>query len=414
MKIVHIPRRFTRDHWGGTETVVLETCKRLRELGHEIEIVSSRALSSLDHEDMDGIPVSRVRYSYPYLGMDRAAREQLDFKGGNIFSFQLLRKLQKMPNLDVIHLHTGKRFGGIGRYVARKRGIPYVVSLHGGAYDVPDDEAATWTDPSRGALEWGKVLGWWVGSRRVLADADAVICVGRREQEITQERYPGQRVLHLPNAVDSDRFQLGDGAAFRAAHGIPEDALVLTTIGRIDPQKNQLFLARRLPELVRRNPATHLVIIGPVGNARYEREIHGAIDEAGLGRAATIIPGLPAAGQELVDAYHAADIFALPSRHEPFGIAILEAWAAGRPVIASRVGGIPGFVEDGEDGLLHESDDVEGFLAAFGLLSKSPSRRRALAAAGRRKAREEYSWEVAVKRLVDLYEEVRCENPLRA
>ena len=83
------------------------------------------------------------------------------------------------------------RTGGIGRYVARRRGIPYVVTLHGGVFDVPAEEAQSLTDPTRGTLEWGKVLGWWVGSRRVLDDAAAILCVGLEEQRRALEAASG-------------------------------------------------------------------------------------------------------------------------------------------------------------------------------------------------------------------------------
>ena len=130
-----------------------------------------------------------------------------------------------------------------------------------------------------------------------------------------------------------------------------------------------------------------------------------------MGNHVTIIRGLEAGSQELVDAYRAADLFLLPSIHEPFGIVILEAWAAGLPVIASRVGGIPWFVSDGQDGMLFEPNDEGEFHHAFRVLVKNPERMRALAAAGQTKAREEYGWKKVTERLVDIYEEAVGENP---
>lgn len=406
MNIVQVPRRFVRDEWGGTETVVLETARRLKQSGHRTEILCPNALADNDYEEIGGVTVRRVPYFYPYLGLRSEARLLMDKKAGNLFSFALLRELERLPNVDLLHLHTLKRVGGIGRYAARKRAIPYVVTLHGGVHDVPAAEAATFTEPTRGAFEWGKALGWWVGSNRVLADADAILCVGENERKATQERYPDRRVEFLPNGVDAARFSKGDGPKFRARYGIPPDASVLLTVGRIDAQKNQRQLVRILPHLRRLHPRIHLLLIGAVTNPGYRNQIEADARERNVSDALTLIPGLDAASSDLVDAYHAADLFVLPSLHEPFGIVILEAWAAGRAVVASHVGGLPSFVEDGKDGLLVVPDSDDEFLHAVYSLLKCPERRHDLGEAGRLKVNAAYDWDHITARLIRLYEDV--------
>ena len=413
MNIVQIPRRFVASHWGGTETVILKTCKRLLQMGHHTEIICPNALAHRSKEIIGGVSISRVPYFYPYFGLSDEAKQQLDRKGGNLFSFALMRALKRYPALDLIHLHTAKRPGGIGRYIALKRKIPYVVSLHGGVFDVPDEEAETWTAPTKGTFEWGKILGWWVGSRRVLDDAAAILCVGEEERRQTQQRFPDKRVIHLANGVDPNGFATGDRDRFRNAYHIPSDAYVIVMVGRIDPQKNQIFAIDLLPELIKLNPKTHVVIIGPVTNENYNKKLARKINEKGFGSHVTVIDGLAAGSQELVDAYHGADIFLLPSIHEPFGIVILEAWAAGLPVVASRVGGIPSFVNHGDDGLLFEPNDEAGFIMALKIILESPEKARELAAAGKLKAKGQYSWDRIIRSLVNIYEEAIRENPFR-
>jgi glycosyltransferase involved in cell wall biosynthesis len=413
MNVVHVPRRFVRSHWGGTETVILETCKGLLRMGHETQVICTNALAIEDQEVIEGVQVLRVPYFYPYLGLTTGAKALLDRKGGNLFSFALMRALQSVPNLDLIHLHTAKRAGGIGRHVARKRRLPYVVSLHGGVFDVPAEEAATWTEPTRGALEWGKLLGWWVGSRRVLEDASAILCVGEEESIKVQASYPGKKVVHLPNGVDPERFETGDGQAFRKDYGIPPDAFVILTVGRIDPQKNQLLVVKVLPELARIRPKAHHLVIGPVTHDEYYRELTSYVRSEGLASRVTVIPGLDAGSQTLVDAYHASDLFLLPSVHEPFGIVILEAWASGIPVLASRIGGIPSFVTPYETGILFESNNAESLVAAFRFLVQHPEETGSLVETGRKKARSEYSWGAITDRLMEIYEDALRENPFR-
>ncbi len=413
MKIAMIPRRFVQSEWGGTETVVLQTARCLKSLGHEAVIVCPNALADSNHETIGGVDVIRTGYFYPYFGLSREARHMLDKKGGNMFSFSLIRALSAVPHVDIFHLHTLKRIGGIGRHVARKRGIPYVVSLHGGVHDVPQAEAESWTEPTRGTLEWGKLLGWAVGSRRLLDDAAAIVCVGQEEQRRTQAVYPGKKVIFLPNGVDVNRFAQGDGARFRREHGIPGDAPMLLTVGRIDPQKNQRLLLEVAGRLAPRYPNLRVVLVGHVTNEEYRRTLEQEAADRGLSDRMIIIPGLQADNPALVDAYHAADLFVLPSAHEPFGIVILEAWAAGRAVVASRVGGIPSFVEDGVDGLLVEPGDAGGFADAVAACLSNRDKSASLAAAGQAKAGAHYSWDAVTGQLLELYREVLRGHPLR-
>lgn len=413
MNVVQLARRFVREDWGGTETVIHETSKRLLAMGHHTEVLCTMATARTDTEVLDGLSVRRFPYFYPYIGLRDEAKRVLDKKGGSPFSFQLMGALKAMPDLDLIHLHGANRIGGIGRYVARKRRIPYVISLHGGVFDVPEEEAASWTEPSKGALEWGKVLGMWVGSRRVLTDASAILCVGYPESVLTQERMPDKRVIYLPNGADTKRYAAGDGAAFRAKYDIPQDAKVLLTVARIDSQKNQRLPARVLPALREVDAKTHLVFVGNITNPAYHDKLVQEVEAAGLSSHVTIVPGVPSDSDDLVNAYHAADVFLLPSIHEPFGIVILEAWASGLPVLASRVGGIPHFVEDGQDGILFEPGDDASLVAAYRSLTEDPARPKAIAAAGQRKAREEYDWDVIARKLLAIYEELIHENSLR-
>ena len=419
MRLIQVPRRFVRSDWGGTETTILEISKCLQALGHHTEIFCPRALSTQDHELIDGVSVTRFDYFYPYVGLSPAARLQMDKKGGNLFSFPLMRALGRFPGLDLIHLHTGKRLGAMARTVAARRKLPYVISLHGGVFDVPTGEAQTWTAPASGAFEWGKALGWFFGARRVLDDAAAIICVGQKEQQEAQRHYPKKRVVYLPNGVDARRFASGDGKGFRARQGIPEGAFVVLVVGRIDPQKNQLLAAQLVAELRRGDgkgdsaACVYLVLVGHVTNAEYDPSLMREIGELGLNDCVKVIRGLDTRDPELINAFHAADLFLLPSVHEPFGIVILEAWAAGLPVAASRVGGVPSFVIDGENGRLFSSGDLHELTGVVKDLIARPEHRRQLAEAGRKKACEEFGWDRITEHLVRVYEEAIRENSLR-
>lgn len=414
MKVVHVPRRFSRDDWGGTETVILNTIRGLRSHGVDGEIVTTTALAPLADEDVQGVRVRRFDYFYPFFGLDESARRDMDRKGGNLFSFSLLRALLADREVSVLHAHTGKRLGGIVRLAARLKGIPYVVSLHGGHLDIPEAELDTLAAPRRRTVEWGKVLGMAVGSRRVLDDASAILCVGRGEHERMRDAFPGKPVLYVPNGVDTAAFEGGDGHSFRRTWGIGDDERLILTVGRLDPQKNQSAVIGAMTSVLGRFPRARLVLVGPVTIEAYHQELRAQVARLGLASRVVIIPGYPVGDRRLIDAFAAADLFVLPSRHEPFGIVILEAWSAGLPVVASRVGGIPGVIDDGRTGLLVEPESVPELANAIGGLLSDPGRAAALADAGRREAKERYEWSQVCGGLAGLYRELVGEGGARA
>lgn len=404
MKLIQVPRRFVADEWGGTETTILQTSRALQALGQEVQIFTSRALSTRRQERIGGIPVKRFRYSYPYFGLSRQARHEMDRKGGNLLSLSLLWGLLREPGVDLLHAHSGKRLGGAVRTAARLRGIPYVVTLHGGHFAIPPGEMTQMLAPIDRTVEWGRIAGMLLGSRRVLADASAVLCVGADELEAARAALPTQRVELMPNGVDCAAFANGDGRAFRNAYAIPAARRLLLCVSRIDYQKNQLGLVEAFAELLPHQPDLHLVLIGPITVASYHRRLRARIAELGLEQHLTLVPGLNHDDPLLTAAFHAADLFCLPSLHEPFGIVILEAWAAGLPVVASRIGGVPSFTVDGVDCLHSDPHDSSHLARQIDRLLRSPTLAQRLSAAGLHKARTEFDWAVISERLLRFYQ----------
>ncbi|MCJ7814608.1 MAG: glycosyltransferase family 4 protein [Xanthomonadales bacterium] len=406
LNVIHVPRRFVRNEWGGTETTILETCRALNARGHSSSIVTTTALCDRKHEKMQDVEIHRHNYVYPFLGLSEQDKRDMDRKGGNLLSLSMLKTLLSTPGIDVLHAHSGKRLGGIVRTAARLRKLPYVISLHGGVIDVPAVEQEQMLVPLKGAFEWGRAFGAMLGARRVLEDASAIICVGQNEQRAVQARYPGKRVEWLPNGVNAESFSEGNGRAFREKNGIPHNRRVILNVGRIDPQKDQLSLLSAMAELIRKHSDIHLVLIGPVTVESYGAELLNKINSAALYNHVTVLPGLPGGSEELVNAFHAADIFCLPSRHEPFGIVVLEAWAAGLPVVASCVGGIPSFTSDGVDVLHADAGKPESFSNAIDRLLCDPELGRQIAGNGRAKARTQFDWAQVTDRLEAIYRDL--------
>jgi glycosyltransferase involved in cell wall biosynthesis len=405
--IIHVPRRFVANEWGGTETVVLEISKQQRAAGLDPRIITSMALADRSHDEISGIPVDRYSHLYPFFGLSAADKAAMDKKGGNLLSLPLLRALISTPDVRLFHAHALKRLGGSVRTAARWRKKPYVVSLHGGIFDVPAAELSDLTKPIQGKFEWGKPFGALLGARKVLEDADHVICVGDSEAQKAKASLPHDRVSYLPNGVDCQRFASGEGRRFRQHFGIAPDAFLIVNISRIDSQKNQLGLLEGFARFHAVTPGAHLVMIGPETQPAYGDKLRSFIAANQLGDSVTIIPGLSNESGLLIDAYHAADTFVLSSRHEPFGIVVLEAWCAGCAVVVSRVGGLQTLVRDGETGLFFEPDSAdaaEQLASNFSRLHRDPARRQKLGDAGRAEATSHYDWSKIGARLEEIYQ----------
>lgn len=405
-KIVHVPRRFVAEEWGGTETVVLEISREQQKAGWQPEILTTNALASRREETIGGIPVKRYGYFYPYFGLSAADQQALDKKGGSAVSMGLFNALMRAKDVRLFHLHTMARLGGQVRTAARLRKKPYVLSLHGGAYDTQASELKTMSDPTRGKLEWGKALGAMFGSRRVLGDADYIICVGQAEYEAAKQRVPHERVSALPNGVDPKKFQSGDGAAFRRKHKLPADAFVILCLSRIDAQKNQLALVEALARLRATKRNAFLVLIGPETMPEYASTVRKLAVEKNVASQLRMLPGLRTDDSDLVNAYHACDVFALPSNHEPFGIVVLEAWCARRPVVVSRLGGLRTLVREGETGLFFEptaADAAAQLADRLEQFAAQPLLRNRCGEAGWKEVQAHYTWSAVNQKLETIY-----------
>jgi len=247
-----------------------------------------------------------------------------------------------------------------------------------------------------------------IGEDQVVAEADRLI--GNTDEETRQlvELYGAdpRRIVTIPPGVDLDRFRPGDRDRARAELGIAPDAVVLAFVGRIQPLKAPDVLLRAAAELLRRDPALRarllvLVAGGPSGSGLAEpTALQQLGTQLGLGDVLRFLP--PQAGPELVRVYRAADVIAVPSHNESFGLVALEAQACGTPVVASRVGGLPVAVADGRSGLLVGGHRAEPWADALAAVALDPGRRAELGAAAVAHARG-FSWDRTTDALLATY-----------
>jgi sugar transferase (PEP-CTERM/EpsH1 system associated) len=237
----------------------------------------------------------------------------------------------------------------------------------------------------------------WLG-RLAGRYADKFCCVSQDiAEEVRQARIVSwDKIEVVPNGIDTTRFgRQFDSTALRRELGMASDAPVVGTIGRLNEVKCQDLLVRAFASLASNRREAHLVVVGD-GPMRGELEQLAASLTA-AGRIHFVgCQDDPERWLQLMD------VFALTSRSEGMPLAILEAWAASRPVVASRVGGVGQMVEHGETGFLFDSGDESALTDALLTLLDQPWYARRLAESGRRRVRCEFD----VRNMADAYEAI--------
>jgi glycosyltransferase involved in cell wall biosynthesis len=227
---------------------------------------------------------------------------------------------------------------------------------------------------------------------------DHVIAPSPSVEAILYERGVEKPVTVIPTGIERDRFADGDGAAARKRCGIPADAFVVGHVGRLATEKNLPFLARACAALLTRNDKAHMLI---VGDGHAKPEIEAIFNNAGVADRLHMTGSL--SGGDLVDAYHAMDVFAFASTSETQGMVLAEALMAGVPLVAIDAPGAREVVRDGENGrLLPHEDDAAFTEALASFAGMTPEQRRTLGDAARRSA-EPFTLVSCTDKLVALY-----------
>lgn len=418
MRVAHLLRKYNPAEWGGTETVIHQIFHGLRRHGVDSVVycpalgqdASSSPAAVRDPLAEAGCHVRRFAACVPVWGISSEQRRQMIAVGGNLMSFDLLRSLWTAPRLSLVHSHALGRVGGIGLTIARRRRIPFVVTVHGGLYDLPEIlRKALNTSQSRG-FEWGKPFGLLLRARRVIQEADAILTCNRREAELMQQRHPDRRVVMQPHGVPAAIYETDYRAEARMAFPQIVGRDVLLSVGRIDPVKNQRFLIDQLPELIQRHPQALLVLAGPCTDEIYGRELERRIDELGVRRHVLLTGKLPPADPRLIGLMQEARLALLQSISETFGLVILEAWAAGTPAVSSRTSGASALIEHGRTGWLFDLDQPAGFHDAVDAVFRQGDQVQEVVVRARERVVKDYDTRVLAAGLKGLYEQLMEEK----
>ena len=292
------------------------------------------------------------------------------------------RLLRQAGDSDIVHLNT---VSSLSSALAAKvfTGSAVVATIH-----VLPGQATLGKDPTEALIEhvWA-------------AMADHLIAVSRSTKKAWVKRYrvDPAKITVIHNGLDVHRFRPERPAAdVRRELGIPAECRVLGLTGRLHPIKGHTYLLQALPEVIRQFPDVRLLLLGDGGlQAALEEEVvrlglHEVVHFAGH-------------RSDVADIANVYDIAVLPSLQECMPYAVLEAMALGKPVVASRCGGIPELVRDGITGLMVQRRNPAMLAAAILKLLANPSLALAMGDAGQQRVRAEFSVRGMLEKTFALY-----------
>jgi len=216
---------------------------------------------------------------------------------------------------------------------------------------------------------------------------------------------PEERVVVIPNGVNIIRFNPKfQGDEVRGKYGLGNSPVILF-VGRLHPQKGVDFLLKSIPLVQKRVTDVKLLVVGPLTGGPFEERLRRLISKLRLRN--VIFTGTVDVFEELPKIYAACNVFSCPSAWgEAFGNVAIEAMASGKPVVATRSGGLPEIVEDGKVGyIVPRMREKELARALIEILEDEDLQKR-MGRAARKRAEESFSWDTVATRYIKLYEEV--------
>jgi glycosyltransferase involved in cell wall biosynthesis len=378
MRIVMITNTYL-PHVGGVAQSVKRFTEAYRENGHDVLVVAPEFPDASEDEN----DVVRIPALQEFSGSD--------FSVSLPVPLILSNRLDKFKP-EIIHSHHPFLLGDSALRAAAARGLPLVYTHHT-LYEHYTHYVPVEADGLR-ELAIELQTGY---SNRV----DHVIAPSTSVKKLIESRGVKTPVSVIPTGVDTAPFRDGNREKGRKELGISADGFVIGHVGRLAEEKNLPFLAKAICRAVEQHENTYALI---VGSGPSEKTIERIFREKGL-KKKLVMPGSKT-GEALINAYHAMDVFAFASKTETQGMVLVEAMAAGVPVIALDATGSRDVIEDEKNGRLVENEDVETFAERLGwFLSLSANPYEQLRQTCRKRA-EELDTERCAEKALALYEQV--------
>ncbi|MCL5282606.1 MAG: glycosyltransferase family 4 protein [Planctomycetes bacterium] len=375
---------------GGVAAHVTELAAALARRGHQVHVFTRRAFGQAGHDWTDDVHYHRCTYA-PHSDFVDDINSMCRSFVDHVFEVEDL-----VGRFDVIHAHDWLTANAL-IWIKQGRGHKCLFTIHSTEYArcgnaFPMGRAERIRHQERAGTYW----------------ADRVIAVSQAtKDEITwmYEVPPGKTSV-VYNGVSPERFEQPTdvGADKRRYHIGPLDPTILFC-GRLSWQKGPDILVEAIPAILRRHPSARFVFAGE-GDMRDALE--SRIRQLGVAHAVRFVGYR--SGEELVRLYNLADVVCMPSRNEPFGIVVLEARSAGKPVVASQNGGPAEYVQHEVNGL-KIYPNPESVAWGVGHMLSDLDGARWMGRNGRKTVQEQFTWDTITEQMLAVYQGL-CPSPV--
>jgi len=329
---------------GGLEKSVSSFTKEFREAGHRVIIVAPEFPDMQPEKDVIRIPAMKN-----FNGTDFSV--QLPIQG------TLTEALGDFCP-QIVHSQHPFLIGDTALRIASKYNVPLVFTHHSlyeeNVHYMPGNIEAL----KRFMIELS--TGYANLADHVFAPSESVMLM-------MKERGVTSAIDVVPTGIYTDQFARGAGKTFRKKLDIPPDVFVVGHVGRLAPEKNLEFVTRAVAQFLKKEPKAHFLI---GGTGPSEESIKEIMAQEGVSDRLHLAGMLK--GKDLVNAYHAMDVFVFASQSETQGLVVTEAMAAGIPVAAVDAPGVREVVKDGVNGRLLINESIEDFVSALVWLKEQP------------------------------------------
>lgn len=387
--LAHSFPRFAGDTHG---PFVKHLSEALARRGHEVRVLIPHH-PEIRPDPQTPLSIEPFRYAWPdgleVLGYSRTLKRDVGLKLAATlvsplyfaFAERALRRQIVHHRIELVHAHWILPNGFVAARAAAAHGIPVVVTLHG------SDVFMAERNPLFRAL----------ATRALAGAAHVTSCSAELSERLL--RLGGEehraKVLLVPNGTEVVATERAPAvAAIRRRHGCAETDRLVVAVGRLVDKKGFGFLLEAMPVLLSAEPRAKLLLGGGGG---LEGELRA--QAARLGVAERVVFTGALSHPEALELVAAGEVFVMPSIRDPKGnvdglpIVVLEAMAAGRPVVGTAVSGLPLAVLEGETGLLVPEQDPAALAQAVTALLADPERARAMGQRGARRVQDELNWD---------------------